>query len=114
MQKPSGIHTLPFNYSPFKTDYIAIAKEIVLKHIDASQYGIFVYGSRARGTNHRFSDLDIGILGLDHLPIMVLGNLEQELSESLVPFKVEAVDFTKVDERFKNEAMKNIIWWNKP
>jgi hypothetical protein len=38
--------------------------------------------------------------------------MEHELEESLVPYKVDIVDFFYVDEAFKNMALKKIIEWN--
>jgi uncharacterized protein len=102
----------PLNFTPFKIDYEAIAKEIVCHYIDTSKYKVFVFGSRARGNHHRFSDLDIGIMGEKPLPISVIGELEDKLHESRIPYKVEVVDFATADEAFKNEAMKKVIWWN--
>lgn len=52
----------PLSYQPFKTDYVQIAKDYVLEKLKDFDCKIFMYGSRARGTNHRWSDLDIGII----------------------------------------------------
>ena len=53
---------LPLNYEPFKKDYVQFVKDYVLENLKSFDFKIFIYSSRARGTNHRWSDLDIGIL----------------------------------------------------
>ena len=100
-----------FSYEPFKNDYIKIAKDYVLENLKDFDCKIFIYGSRARGTNHRWSDLDIGIYPGEkkYLP---LSDIEDYINhESIVPFKVEIVDFSTADEKFKKHALENIIWW---
>jgi len=44
-------------------DYLSIAREIVLKHIDVQNYNVFLFGSRAVGNVSKFSDIDIGVMG---------------------------------------------------
>ena len=102
----------PLNFKPYKTDYFGMAKELVFKYINTSLYKVFVYGSRARNTHHRFSDLDIGVIGEKPLAAHVHLELEHKLDESRIPFKVEIVDFSIADENFKKEAMQNVVWWN--
>ncbi len=101
----------PLNYTAFKTDYVPIAKSLVLSTINTTDFKVFVYGSRATKTNHRFSDLDIGIIGSKPLPSILLNELEEKLNSSRIPFKVEVIDFFRVDNAFKNEAMKVVEWW---
>ena len=72
---------------------------------------IFIFGSRASNSNHRFSDLDIGIISAKPLPVMLLTELEEELNDIMILFSVEVVDFFKVDNAFKSEATKCIIRW---
>ena len=93
-------------------DYLSIAKEIILKHIDIQNYNVFLFGSRAVGNGSKFSDIDIGVMGTKPLDPRTIFEMEHELEESLVPYKVDIVDFFYVDEAFKNMALKKIIEWN--
>ncbi len=102
---------LPLNHKPFIKDYVEIAKSIVLEKLEEKRCRIFVFGSRARGDYHRFSDLDIGIIPLSDKTLN-LPDLQDYLNyESLIPFKVEIVNFAIVDDKFKSKAMQNVIWW---
>ena len=112
MQKPSGILILPLNRTPFKKNYEAIAKEIILKELHTADCRIFLFGSRARKDNHRFSDMDIGILPGKNFNERVLYTLRDKLNDSIIPFKVEVVNFNYADAAFKQEALKDAVYWN--
>ena len=92
-------------------DYLSITKQIVLKHIDTSQYRVFLFGSRAVGNHKPTSDIDVGIWGDKRLPATVKLELEEELLESIVPFKIDIVDFLYVDKNFINSALEKTVEW---
>jgi predicted nucleotidyltransferase len=112
MQKPSGMLILPLNRTPFKTDFEAIAREIVLRELLNADCRIFLFGSRARKDNHRFSDMDIGIVPGKNFNERILYILRDKLNDSIVPFKVEVVNFNYADKAFKQEALKDAVYWN--
>jgi predicted nucleotidyltransferase len=93
-------------------DYITLTKQIVLKHIDIAKYEVFLFGSRAVGNPKFYSDIDVGIMGKEPLNSIQLAEIEHDLEESIVPFKVDIVDFCKVDEKFKQVALQHVVKWN--
>ena len=95
-------------------DYIDIVKQIVLKHIPKDNFAVFLFGSRAVGNAKPLSDIDIGILGPEPLSTIIKGDLESDLEESIVPYKIDLIDFYKVDKDFKKEALNTIQIWNCP
>ena len=95
-------------------DYIYIVKQIVLKHIPKDNFAVFLFGSRAVGNAKPLSDIDIGILGLEPLPTIIKVDLESDLEESIVPNKIDLIDFYQVDKDFKKEALNTIKIWNCP
>lgn len=95
-------------------DYIDIVKQIVLKHIPKDNFAVFLFGSRAVGNAKPLSDIDIGILGLEPLPTIIKVDLESDLEESIVPYKIDLIDFYQVDKDFKKEALNTIKIWNCP
>lgn len=101
----------PLSYQPFKTDYVQIAKDYVLEKLKDFDCKIFMYGSRARGTNHRWSDLDIGIIPQNDKRLPIYDIQDWLNYESIVPFKIDVVDFSTADEKFKKHALETIIWW---
>jgi uncharacterized protein len=59
--------------------YINIAKGLVLKHVDKDKYAVFIFGSRAEGTNLSNSDIDIGFLGNDPISTRILSKINKNL-----------------------------------
>ena len=95
-------------------NYIDIVKSIVLKHVPQEEFAVFLFGSRAVGNDKALSDIDVGILGKRPLPVIIKGDLESDLDESIVPFKIDLIDFYQIDEVFKNEALSTVEIWNCP
>jgi len=71
----------------------------------------FLFGSRAKGTAGEMADIDIGVI-----PAMDLQDelkvIQDEIEQSFVPYSVDLVDFSKISESFKQQALKKIIPWN--
>lgn len=93
-------------------DSLNIVKEIVLKKIPLEEYSVFLFGSRAVGSQHQMSDIDVGIWGQKPLPLLLKSDLEEELEECIVPYKVDVIDFFNVSDEFKKYALENINVWN--
>ena len=90
---------------------LSFIKSTVRKHLPPD-YKAFIFGSHIIGNNRKWSDIDIGILGASKLPTMTFFDLEEELEESNLPYKVDLVDFTQVTDKFKHNAMKNTLYLN--
>jgi predicted nucleotidyltransferase len=82
--------------------------EIVGKYLDLSKYKIFFFGSRVAGTGDERSDIDVGIEGRTPLPSGALLDIQDALENLPTLYKVEIVDFSRVDERFKKVAKEHI------
>lgn len=63
---------------------------------------IWAYGSRVTGTAHDGSDLDLVIISMDgkKIPIDILTELKEKISESNVPILVELFDWARLPESF--------------
>ncbi|MEN8220336.1 MAG: nucleotidyltransferase domain-containing protein [Pseudomonadota bacterium] len=72
----------------------------------------FLFGSRANGSAGFASDIDIGIWPQEPLNDTILLKLQEIIEDSFVPYQVDLVDFSKVSEQFKLQALKKIIPWN--
>lgn len=88
-------------------------KEIVFKHFLPYKYKVYLFGSRASGTNQPFSDYDIGILGKRKIPLSALSEIAEELDNSDIPYKVDIVDLKPASAEFRKAALENAILWNK-
>ena len=93
--------------------YLRIVKKIILDNIDKDSYIVFLFGSRARKEARAVSDIDIGFYGKEPL-LDTLSELKVLLEESIVPYHIDLVDFTQVDNVFKQIATERIEIWNQP
>jgi predicted nucleotidyltransferase len=92
--------------------YLQEVKQILSQFNQLVSFDVFLFGSRANGTAHSKSDIDIGVLGNEPLPSLLKLNIEERLEDSNVPVNIELVDFFYADTAFKEIAFKNRIYWN--
>ncbi|GAA4311368.1 nucleotidyltransferase domain-containing protein [Compostibacter hankyongensis] len=97
-----------------KYDYSAMLKAIIKERIPEDEYIVFLFGSRAAKNNKGTSDIDIGIWGRKPLPIRIKSDLKAAIEESIIPYFVDIVDFSRVNEQFKREALQHIELWSSP
>jgi uncharacterized protein len=80
------------------------AAAVVRRHLPDQSYRVFLFGSRATGTAHPRSDIDIGIEGPEAVPGAVLAAIEDELDEAPTLYTIEIVDFARVSDAFRRVA----------
>ncbi len=84
--------------------------KIVRRNLPETDIKLFIFGSRATGTNRPFSDADLGILGSKKLNLHIIAKIKADLEESRIPFQVDVVDFRQVSEEFAREAQKQVVF----
>lgn len=84
----------------------------ILKHVIAplKKEGaeIYCYGSRARGDNHKFSDLDL-MIHSDHNLERITSKISEFLSSSNFPYKVDLVDWSQFADSYKAGYLQDRI-----
>ena len=72
---------------------------------------VWAYGSRVNGRSHDGSDLDLVLRGSDlkEIPTDQLGDFEEAVQESNIPFLVEARDWARLPERFHREIERDRV-----
>lgn len=75
--------------------YISLIKSCIYKTLPQAQ--IFIFGSRAKNTNQKFSDIDIAIKD-KNLNQENLAKIRFELEESSLPYKIDIVNFDEIDK----------------
>lgn len=68
---------------------------------------VILFGSRASEKNKERSDFDIGILGEKPLSIADFYKLKDALNELPTLYTIDLIDFGRVPDSFRNEALKN-------
>ena len=100
---------MKFGLTPDEYDYIT---EHVIAPLEARGAQVFCYGSRARGDHRRFSDLDLMIEGSEDLSRLV-SQLQEQLSESNFPYKVDLVEFRDFADSYKSGYLQDRRAWAK-
>jgi len=57
---------------------------------------VILYGSRAKGTYHNGSDIDLNLQGCE-LTDFTIGKLEEELDDLLLPYTFDISSWDKID-----------------
>ena len=82
---------------------------LLRKHLPGVE--VWAYGSRVNGRSHDGSDLDLVLrgLGLKEIPSDQLGDFEESVRESNIPFLIEARDWARLPERFHREIERDHV-----
>jgi predicted nucleotidyltransferase len=73
---------------------------------------LYLFGSWAKGTPRRSSDIDVAIDPRAPLPPGLLSVLRERLEESRIPYRIEVVDLSDADERFRAAVIRQGIRWS--
>lgn len=83
--------------------HVQIVKDILQKH----PYIFYAYGSRVKGTQHKFSDLDLCYK--DKIPGHIAATIKGEFEDSDLPFTVDLVYWEHFDNDFKKLIVKDLV-----
>ena len=95
------------NNLDLENEYIEFIKKTI--HSIFSDVEIFIFGSRTQGQSYKYSDVDIAIKGCHELDIDKLLTLKSIFHNSTFPYKVDIVDFSTIDNKFKSIIQNDII-----
>ncbi len=88
-------------------DFVLSVLKRNISDVDAKFY---IFGSRAKGTNKKYSDIDIAIdLNGKKLDTSILGKILIEFQDSTLPYEVDVVDLNSIDEKFRNLIKKDLV-----
>jgi len=80
-------------------DQLALVQQILRESIPAAK--VWVFGSRAKGTTRRGSDLDLAVDNGAPLPISITARLDEAFDEAPLPYRVDVVDIHSVSAAFR-------------
>ena len=83
-----------------RPDYRSIVRDVLRKHVPGRE--VRAFGSRATWTAKEYSDLDLAVLGNEALSLRTTSALTEGFAESDLPFKVDLIDWTRIDETFRD------------
>jgi predicted nucleotidyltransferase len=79
---------------------------IIGRHLDIGKYRVFFFGSRVNGLADERSDVDIGVEG-PAIPSGAWVDIQEEVEDLPTLYKVELVDFGRVDDTFREVALQH-------
>ena len=86
--------------------YINFIKKDISKYL--SNFEIYLFGSRAKGTARKYSDIDIAILS-DELTSDIKIKLEANFENSTLPYKIDIIDLKTISHEFKDLIKDSLI-----
>jgi len=99
--------------NPTRERAIERLREMVLSALGERDAAVWLFGSCARGEPRQHSDIDIGVLSRDELPVGFFGELQADIEESTIPYDVDLVDLRKADPALIAEIRREGIPWRR-
>jgi type I restriction enzyme S subunit len=90
-----------------RPDHWAIVQGILRRHVPGHE--VWAFGSRARGTAKRYSDLDLAVVSDRPLPWQVTAALAEDFVESDLPWRVDVVDLATAGEGLRASIMADRV-----
>ena len=82
-----------------RPDQLAIVEGILAEHMPDCE--VRAFGSRATWTAKDYSDLDLAVVGHGPLDRRTLGRLKEAFEESILPMRVDVVDWHAITDSFR-------------
>lgn len=89
---------------------INIIKDILKNHIHEGE--VYIFGSRVRGNNKKFSDIDLAVNINRKLSLSEISAIKDDFDESDLIYMADIIDYNSISEEFKNiiDSNKKIIY----
>jgi predicted nucleotidyltransferase len=72
---------------------------------------IYLFGSRARGTNRPMADIDIALDGGKELSRADVDEIKSMFKESNIMYVIDVVDFHSITELMQQQILKDRVIW---
>ncbi len=93
------------NELAYKSELISIIE----KHLHKCK--IYLFGSRADGTNRLGSDIDLAIDCDEKIDNFSLIKIRNDIEDSTIPFLVDVLDIHGISIELKNKILRDGILW---
>lgn len=89
------------------SDELNIVRQILQQFVPS--YEVWAFGSRVKGTQKPYSDLDLAVITDFPLDLQVHADLATAFSESDLPWKVDLVDWASANENFRQIILRQYV-----
>jgi len=97
--------------SEVQKNYLSMLKKLILLHLGNRDIQVILFGSHAKNTTHRYSDIDIALLSADPLPLGLISQLKEKIEQSIIPYSVDIIDLSQVDRELREKVIREGIVW---
>lgn len=84
-------------------------RDLALAHLTHAT--VVLFGSRAKGTEHRHSDFDIGFIPREGFDPLSTARLREAIEDSSVIYEVDLVDLSLSNTSLREKVMKEGVVW---
>ena len=95
---------VPLSQVDITPQHLEIVTDILRRHLPDRE--VWAYGSRVTGRSWRYSDLDLVALGDLPIGAMLMDDLLNEMSETLLPYIVELKDWQRIPQHWRDEILR--------
>ena len=88
-----------------RPDHWTIVQDLLRRHVPDRK--VLAFGPRVTWTAKEYSDLDLAILGDEALSLGTTSALAEGFVESDLPFKVDLVNWARIDETFREVILRD-------
>ncbi len=81
----------------------------ILRGIFVGDYEVILFGSRAKGTNRKFSDIDLCLKSEQKIQTSDIEDLKERCSKSELPYLVDILDYHDISPFFQETIDKTGI-----
>lgn len=93
------------NFERYKNTLI----EIIHKRLPNCK--IYLFGSRARGSNKTGADIDLALDSKSAIDLNIFYKIQDDIEETTIPLTIDLVDLYSASETLKNEVKKEGVLW---
>ena len=98
------------NFANIPKDDLSYIIETLNKHLTPGGYQLFVFGPRSQETPCKtHSDLDIAVKMDTTIPRKTLFNIEEDLEESNLNYRIDLLDLHRISESFRQTISHKLI-----
>ena len=95
---------VPLSQVDITPQHLEIVTDILRRHLPDRE--VWAYGSRVTGRSWRYSDLDLVALGDLPIGAMLMDDLLNDLSETLLPYIVDLKDWQRIPQHWRDEILR--------
>lgn len=99
----------PANSVPFHDRAEVLRRLAPLLHACGGR--LLLFGSRARGDARPASDIDLAVRAAGPIPAHWLASARESLEDSLVPFKVDLLDYAALSPEMRQAIDREAVAW---